>query len=818
MKKLIKCLSICFLLFVIISNITQAQEDLTCSTNEIDILDGFDLMPIGGYLKPARTDKSNGITIPEPQSLVSRLHVLLVFVQFNNETEFSSEWPVGDEPNYMNNLLHPVKVNGGNYWERYSNQTAILSDYYQEVSQGLFHYTGITRHIILPYNRDYYISKGYSQMLTDTYQILNADPTIDWITLDQWSRNNTTGEMIYTPDNFIDMMGLVYRVEGPSPSPDYASAAGFVPLFGPSDYIIDPVNSKKIGNSRNDKGSGFIARGNIGVINFSRVLGICIHEYGHYIFSGVHSTSGIMTSRGGLSLNDFFYSGFEKYKLGYINPTVVDFVGNTYQLNDVSGRSGTNNLLLKVPIASNEFFIIENRRKLSQYDVYMLGDTSKNNPFANTGDYGKGVYIYHSIFGDDYAGAVDVECADGLWNWTYQGTTTPDWSQTQQIPVYLRTSLSTNITNDLGIWSGSTDKDGISHEAWFSLGKRHTQLHGVGTDKIYTNTPELWTSREHWGDRWDAWNLGYNEIFSPYSNPNTKDRINNNTGIFIYYNGMSGNNANFKIYKATDAGSEWSILEATPPSKPQILEIQEHWNGTACNPKIIWRQNTEPDMIMNDELPESFISWKRYKIYKSGNLNGMSQLPQDQQFYPEQKYQHVATVDVNPNDLNGSWIDPNVLMYNCSNNPNEPNGTPYPVRYRVQAVDRFSTHSVLSDYKYTVGVNNGGGGVEDPGGIDNSTGIINYNSEIPTEYAMKQNFPNPFNPTTNIQFDLPQNNFVTLKIYDIMGREVAMLVNEFKTAGRYIASFNAVNLSSGIYFYKIQAGNFIQTKRMILIK
>ena len=92
------------------------------------------------------------------------------------------------------------------------------------------------------------------------------------------------------------------------------------------------------------------------------------------------------------------------------------------------------------------------------------------------------------------------------------------------------------------------------------------------------------------------------------------------------------------------------------------------------------------------------------------------------------------------------------------------------------------------------------------------------NSNIPKEYSLKQNYPNPFNPSTNIQYDLPKDNFVTIKIYDLLGKEVLILVNEEKTAGSYIISFNASNLSSGIYYYKIKAGSFEQVRKMILLK
>ncbi|MFQ3596838.1 MAG: T9SS type A sorting domain-containing protein [Chloroherpetonaceae bacterium] len=88
----------------------------------------------------------------------------------------------------------------------------------------------------------------------------------------------------------------------------------------------------------------------------------------------------------------------------------------------------------------------------------------------------------------------------------------------------------------------------------------------------------------------------------------------------------------------------------------------------------------------------------------------------------------------------------------------------------------------------------------------------------PKEYALNQNYPNPFNPTTVIEFILPTADNVSLKIYDVLGREVATLLNERRNAGVHRVNFNAANLSSGTYFYRMQSGGFTQTKKMILVK
>ena len=91
---------------------------------------------------------------------------------------------------------------------------------------------------------------------------------------------------------------------------------------------------------------------------------------------------------------------------------------------------------------------------------------------------------------------------------------------------------------------------------------------------------------------------------------------------------------------------------------------------------------------------------------------------------------------------------------------------------------------------------------------------------VPVKFNLSQNYPNPFNPTTKIDFDLPQDSKVSIKIYDILGKEVATLVNELRTAGFYTVRFDASGLSSGVYFYRIITGDskFVMTKKLLLLK
>jgi hypothetical protein len=98
------------------------------------------------------------------------------------------------------------------------------------------------------------------------------------------------------------------------------------------------------------------------------------------------------------------------------------------------------------------------------------------------------------------------------------------------------------------------------------------------------------------------------------------------------------------------------------------------------------------------------------------------------------------------------------------------------------------------------------------------TGVGNISNKIPGNYALSQNYPNPFNPITKISYDIPKSGLVTIKIYDILGKEIATLVNENKNPGKYIVDFDGSAISSGVYFYRLESNGFVATKKMMLIK
>jgi hypothetical protein len=108
--------------------------------------------------------------------------------------------------------------------------------------------------------------------------------------------------------------------------------------------------------------------------------------------------------------------------------------------------------------------------------------------------------------------------------------------------------------------------------------------------------------------------------------------------------------------------------------------------------------------------------------------------------------------------------------------------------------------------------------------ISDSTFIITYPVSIkdekilPTEFSLEQNYPNPFNPSTSIQYEISSRQFVSLKVYDVLGNEVATLVNEEKPSGSYEAEFDGTGLPSGVYFYTLKAADFSDTKKLMILK
>jgi len=153
------------------------------------------------------------------------------------------------------------------------------------------------------------------------------------------------------------------------------------------------------------------------------------------------------------------------------------------------------------------------------------------------------------------------------------------------------------------------------------------------------------------------------------------------------------------------------------------------------------------------------------------------------------------------------------------------------VAWQLIAADSFNVNLRKAYFNYQLITEDRSLGLHNPfytlsvllASIQSTVGVDQQSTEIPSKFELSQNYPNPFNPSTKIDFSIPKNEFVSIKIYDITGREVYTLVNEKMNAGKFSTSWLAIDkagmrVPSGVYFYRIIAGNYIESKKMVLLK
>lgn len=681
-----------------------------CEENLGDyLISGNSPTTTGGAYKPERTNNYTGT------GSSSVFRILIIFVEYsNNSIDIgNANWPAGSAPTYMNELLASSRNNsyGSTWWDAYSESNEKLSDYWMEESRGNFHVVGETHHIVLENPWYWYLSHGNLEAVnTEIYDSLNLILGERWSEFDKWTFLD--GAFKYEPDRRIDMMYIVHRTWRSMGDLTPGSIASLYNSNQGGKHVTTTGDTIVAGFGHEGSGCTFTPGAPGGYISspFSGDLFLPLegHELGHYHFGICHASYGIMAGGDCYYFTglDSRHSPWETIKLGYGVPLIQSTSQTNYGLYDFSSRNNSDTMqVIQVPVSGDyEFFLIASRIKLSAYDRIMAGDTAHDNPFReiNT-DFAKGVYIYHTPSGYNWIPQMDQECADGLFNWVQDGTRHPDWSNSQNISYYVKTSVSYNNDPSDGNLSNNDDKSIMN---WFGIGKKHVSLGDDGTDRIYTNDEDVWTSRAWKGDRYDAWKVGYNEIFSPYSSPSTKKWDNSNSGIFIWNYQSSGsgpaNLAYLKIYK-TGLGepiSLDSVLHLTPPSRPMGLKVvspelfPEINNYTRL--KITWSHNMEPDM----KRATGSDTLKRYQIYRSVSEN-MSIPPPDALSYSESLYDYLTTVDINE-DSAAMFIDSALISYyNVAECGMSACWELYPVRYRVQAVDKYDDVSVLSDFAQT---------------------------------------------------------------------------------------------------------------------
>jgi predicted extracellular nuclease len=255
-----------------------------------------------------------------------------------------------------------------------------------------------------------------------------------------------------------------------------------------------------------------------------------------------------------------------------------------------------------------------------------------------------------------------------------------------------------------------------------------------------------------------------------------------------------------------DGGSTWKLLNAlTRGVSNSVILMNEIYSrgGSTTYPGLDWIE------LYNSSSAAVDVSG--YKIYDTGGQGGTKpkMTLAAGTSIPAKGY-YVVTTDIatstDPSGFGLSSGGEEVWLEDASANVID--NVVFPAMTETQSYARVpdGTTGWKLNTPLTQGATNG-----------LASGIASDGTLI-VEYKLLQNYPNPFNPTTSISFSIPQSSFVTLKVYDVIGKEVTNILSEEKSAGNYKVNFDASRLSSGVYFYKMQAGNFVQTKKMILMK
>lgn len=335
--------------------------------------------------------------------------------------------------------------------------------------------------------------------------------------------------------------------------------------------------------------------------------------------------------------------------------------------------------------------------------------------------------------------------ADGRFSWSVVQALLNPFGGTKILPEWYRGAP--NITSgyhDLELVPHSYSYPGIQNPSTIAF--------------IRDTVNHTWIYPQYYlGDGKDAFRMTYNQVFSPWSNPNNQRASDDTTHFGFEITNFNSGVYTLNLYVNSSSGAS--------PSKPQNLTVS---GGEWENPVLTWEPNTEPDL-------------KSYKIYRKNHSD---------------IWRLAATI----NAYNGStpvttWTDTEVDVRLSQ---------PY-IYYKMCAVDNDEYESLASNVAQIHGR------LPKNNSLKSTEEIINSNILLP-------NYPNPFNPGTRITYTLKDKDHITLIVYDILGKEVARLVNGLQTKGEHVVNFNGNNLPSGIYIYKLTGSNFNISKKMLLIK
>jgi M6 family metalloprotease-like protein len=671
------------------------------------------------------------------------LKVLVIFAKFKDDNSPHQYWPADSYPEEMNNFIDSDMQTGSTH---YLN----LTNYYNQMSFGNFRVTGKVIGAETPYPMSHYLlgSLNYPNRVAANTDILElVDNYIDYREFDNWTYISDFNH-INKPDGIVDMIVIIWR--GLVFTDQWSGEASLGQ--GPEFFVEN--NQEKI-KMHYGGYPGFSIYGSGVTVQYwanktrERNFKVVIHEIAHWLINAEHPYNnsnlifwGMLT----LGSEGICANSFEREKLAWINPTIIDgtilsapmgdFITtpSAYKFHPPNGFTG-------------EMYYFENHQQISIYD-----DVTRNPD-------DKGIFILHLANGFYAGDCMRVLTSNGFWNWDIP-VRTDCWGN--DLPVFRKTSVNRNGfgNRDRIVSCDSTCGFLYSYFNDNNEAECNDWLHGYGL--INSFTPES------------------NDIFSTWSNPPAKTFAGQPVDFLMEVVNQSGSIVTARFVTQNAVGCK--------PSKPPL--------------------GFNPDKIENQNQSNSI-----YIVWGSDKWDGMQIEPDINWAELQMRINSSEWITVY-SGANRYWTDSN-YVYDKSGE--------LLIDFRVKVSDSQNKFSMWSDI---LTIDKKFNNLTSADYMDSKRNIE------PDEFMLNQNYPNPFNPVTKISFTIPTSplnpspyqgegpgeRFVTLKVYDLLGNEIVTLVSEEKMTGSYEIEFNASKLASGTYFYQLKSGEFIETKKMLLVK
>jgi M6 family metalloprotease-like protein len=691
------------------------------------------------------------------------INALIVFAQFPDDSLDINhpEWPRNQPPRLMNQWVDSI-------WTSTPTPYS-MTDYYNQMSMGQFRFIGKTRFVIAPRTRQEYLSLGMKRGDIHAELFQKLDSTLDFAEFDHWHLED---EYLHREqsDKIVDLVIVIWRninedIRDPQQKNNMRRDLVFpgdqTELGNPGQQLFVDNGNRIIKmwygidsstGTKRQAGSGPVLTKNYLKNSFLSMMKTCIHETGHYLLGGneYHVGLGFWGMISSYGTRSFVANSFERHRLGWI--TLRSFDASQQPVTGLSLPDYvTSGMAYRFVIdsATAQYFFLENHQGISRWDRDMEGSVME-----------RGVYVLRQDSVVDktaYANHMQLVPADGRFYWSAARKETNSCCGSILLPVLQQDSPDRH--------NGYHDCEHIRYY-YEPMG----QLDTVTADVILMEDANGNTTlaNKMSGDGLDAFRMGYQQVFSPWSNPNSQQK------------GRAHTSFGFELTDVdTTEDSDVYTLDLYPqgavaasPAKVQAFSVAATSTNKAA---LSWQANEEPDL-------------KWYRIYRATVVS-----PNEP---PAFAYQVVATLDAR--DAQGSpltsWIDTSVSVGGQ---------TLYRLYYNIAAIDSTDKESVKATswiYNAPPPLSSG----------KQSTFTTRAGREITLQVS-----PNPFETDLLFSLDLPVQQHIVLQLVDLFGRTVGSVVDEILEAGHYERTFHVEGPTGTFCFYRLQSDAGIQSGLLI---